>query len=346
MAGLSENLIVAIVFFTIGMVLVVIWLMRALSHRRKRLLEELREGQPDFAEDAAHNQILTTTAILRRAEEKGTDVTVARSLLNDAKKREKVGDYQRALSLAKEARTALGAVTSTSASTLPRVRVPASSRPADREEILLRDIARESKGGAKSEVRETVPAPMAGKQDADPAASPSIPELRKNVPKNQLESRFEINLLEEALKGTEEGSNLEARKLLGAATKTYSNGDYTEALRLAMRGRRLMKSQAVETITLSPATTVETPPEQPLPSAVRSSAPAAEKDVEMEADTGRARPTSVRCPRCARENPSTNKFCRGCGKPLAEPTCPRCQKPISLDDAFCGVCGAPTTGLA
>jgi class 3 adenylate cyclase/tetratricopeptide (TPR) repeat protein len=50
----------------------------------------------------------------------------------------------------------------------------------------------------------------------------------------------------------------------------------------------------------------------------------------------------VICVACGTENPSSKRFCRGCGAPLAA-TCPSCGAGILPDDRFCGECGTPLT---
>ena len=343
MAALTEGQIIGITLAIITVALFSIWVLRVLSLRRKRFLKELEAGTSESGEDAAHNQILTTRAVLKRLESQGEDVTAAKAILKQAQGKLEAGRYAQALQLAREARNSM-APRATSAPVTSRVRVPASPRKVEKEELLYRDIAEGSRGGAKPAAGSPAGASMEETDIPESDGSgnpPSIPELRKGVPKNQLESRFEINVLEESLEKTGEGSFAEARKLLTLAQRSFDRGDYSDALRLAMRGRKIVGTGTEETISLSPATVVETPPDAPLPSAARSSAPPVVKDVVPEPGTGEARPVLMRCSRCGRENPVTNKFCRGCGKPLAEPLCPRCQKPVSPDDAFCGVCGAP-----
>jgi class 3 adenylate cyclase/tetratricopeptide (TPR) repeat protein len=46
----------------------------------------------------------------------------------------------------------------------------------------------------------------------------------------------------------------------------------------------------------------------------------------------------VICAACGTENPSSKRFCRGCGAPLAA-ICPSCGAGVLPDDRFCGECG-------
>jgi membrane protease subunit (stomatin/prohibitin family) len=47
------------------------------------------------------------------------------------------------------------------------------------------------------------------------------------------------------------------------------------------------------------------------------------------------------CSACGSANPSTNKFCGSCGKPLSlKRKCPKCWQEVAPDVKFCGNCGA------
>ena len=50
-------------------------------------------------------------------------------------------------------------------------------------------------------------------------------------------------------------------------------------------------------------------------------------------------PRGMTCPSCGSENPTTNRFCGGCGGSLAR-GCPACAHVNPPDHRFCGACGA------
>jgi pSer/pThr/pTyr-binding forkhead associated (FHA) protein/uncharacterized RDD family membrane protein YckC len=54
-------------------------------------------------------------------------------------------------------------------------------------------------------------------------------------------------------------------------------------------------------------------------------------------------PSQVRCPTCGKKALATDRFCRGCGKELAEPkrsvACSQCGNEVKLPADFCGNCG-------
>ena len=53
----------------------------------------------------------------------------------------------------------------------------------------------------------------------------------------------------------------------------------------------------------------------------------------------------MRCARCQHENPGGNRFCGGCGVPLAS-ACPACAHENPPDHRFCGGCGAAIEGAS
>jgi class 3 adenylate cyclase/predicted ATPase len=53
----------------------------------------------------------------------------------------------------------------------------------------------------------------------------------------------------------------------------------------------------------------------------------------------------VTCQSCGHENPEGNRFCGGCGAPLAN-LCPKCATDNPPDHRFCGKCGAALGGIA
>jgi len=46
----------------------------------------------------------------------------------------------------------------------------------------------------------------------------------------------------------------------------------------------------------------------------------------------------MKCPKCSKENPEDNKFCRQCGTGLIL-TCSNCGNELQINDKFCGKCG-------
>lgn len=172
----------------------------------------------------------------------------------------------------------------------------------------------------------------------------SVSAQARKLPKNFLESKFMLNTLRQELSDLPEDRQKgpEGREAQDCATKSqaaFDRKDYNESLRLALRGRRRLGGGGLSTISLSPATVVESPPAQPSPTAQRSSA------LPVAAPGATAAEPLV-CARCQKVNNQGDRFCRGCGAPLSPPKCPRCQKVVAPDDQFCHGCGAPLGGVA
>ncbi|MGP8069206.1 MAG: double zinc ribbon domain-containing protein [Candidatus Bathyarchaeia archaeon] len=51
------------------------------------------------------------------------------------------------------------------------------------------------------------------------------------------------------------------------------------------------------------------------------------------------RPDTVFCDKCGMGNPTTNKYCWGCGKSLSTSTCSYCSTVNPHYAEFCGACG-------
>lgn len=182
-----------------------------------------------------------------------------------------------------------------------------------------------------------------GEQDELSAPSgdeePPLKAAARKLPKNFMESRFMLTSLQndlssatDAQRSTPEGK--EAQDWAQKSQAAFDRKDYDESLRLALRGRRRFGGAGMSTISVGPGTVVDAPPSEASPSAQRSSAPVGA--VASPSD-------STTCARCGRSNNAGDRFCRGCGAPMAQAKCPRCGRPAEPDDKFCHGCGSPLT---
>ena len=208
-----------------------------------------------------------------------------------------------------------------------------------------------------------IPLPSAGHRPAalevkggdDPEVPPAeepeeetIASERAKRPKDYMESRFMLTALKNdlaALPPERQGAPevKEAGNWAQKGQACFDRKDYTESLRLAMRGRRLLGGAGISTISVGAGTVVDAPPSEASPTALRSSGPPPSGVVPGEAPSPTARVKLV-CERCGRNNAPSDRFCRSCGAPVSPPKCPRCQKPVEPDDKFCHGCGAPLAG--
>lgn len=292
---------VAVLLITLGLL---VYLLYRLRVRRREIVEEL--GRPRRALDArgatgpgrmssadlAFNQMQLVRAELRVAQRDGLDARPARTLLEEADRRYGQREYDRALELARNAHESL-----------VRLRLePAAASASPPEPQGL---------------------PPGLEVFAPPASAQE--ETRPQVPRNQAEARFQLRVLETELtaarSGPSGGSALaEAEPIARQATAAYEAGQFTEAMRLALRARRRLGA-SIQTL--------------PPPSA----APASATPLPTDAEPGEAE--AARCPSCERPAGPGDRFCRGCGGALGPGRCPGCGAALEPGDAFCGRCGRP-----
>jgi len=267
---------------------------------RQRRLQALRgdTSNPTFASDRAYNRL----ALARREADllaaQGVDVDRARQLIDLAKRSLDARDADRAYDLAQAAHETL--VT------------------ARREPLRPHDPSRET----------PAPAPSGG-ASVPPTSGPAGASPTPTVPKNRAEAQFQLRLFEQDLVTAGKSAptaqpSAGARELYVQAHAAFSRGDYAEAFRLSLRGRRRVGGR-VESLG---------PPAHGVPqgSGGGSAAPnpvlAAEEVAAQE-----------RCPACGHPTVAGDAFCRGCGAARTPAVCPSCGGPRTPKDAFCGRCG-------
>jgi hypothetical protein len=302
-----ELLAVAAVL-TAVVVVVLLFTIRRLKQRKAELLGEIR-ANPRLNSDRAFNRIEMArreAAILAR---QGSDTGRPRSLIAQAQSAFDLGQMDRAYELAQSAHESLVAVRHGQA--LPAATAPpiesTSPRPTSRPPP--------SEGG-----RLAGATPFAGTTTAPPAASTGLP-------RNRVESQFEIKLLNSDLMTARQSrptdpATVVAADFQGKAEKAFAAGQYTEAFSFALKGRRGLGGNLG---TVAPA-----PGAKPLlgePTAM---------DPDQVADRAAS---ATRCPHCGYPTTPDDAFCRGCGTPRTAATCPRCGTPRTAADTFCGRCG-------
>jgi Double zinc ribbon len=304
MAELSSTAIILVVVIVVLAVVVVgllFFVIRRLRQRRDKLLGELRD-RPELVQDRAFNRI----AMARREAEilarQGTDVARARDLIAQAQGLFDTRNYDRAYQTAQQAHE-----------TLVHARKAAP-------------LARESNPGVPA--GPASPPPMAATVPSRPPPSAPAP----GIPKNRAESQFQLRLLDQDLAGaptnrSKSASRVEATRLRADAGAAFDRGDFTEAFRLALKGRRALGSP-VEALPVTPRSG------GPAPSAAPSSA------VSDAALTAEQVAGADRCPECGYPALAGDTFCRGCGVPRTAATCAACGAPRKPADTFCGRCGA------
>jgi len=298
------------IVLTAVLLAVAFYAMRHLRRRRERLREK-RQDDPAVASDRAFNRLAMARKEADLLERQGGDVAQARQLIGLAESSFGTRQFDRAFDLAQSAHNTLVAARK-APKTAPPAQPPASSAPSP----------------APPPFRPTVPMPAAGPNDGD-LPGPAV----SKVPKNRAESHFELGLLERDLETAKrerpkQGGTKKGETTRAAAQAAYDRADYTEAFRLALKGRREVGGR-VETLAPGPARTAGVPPEA-------TEAPLTSDTPVEVAETVAA---AERCPQCGHPTQPSDAFCRGCGTPRVPATCSKCGAPRLPTDSFCGVCG-------
>ena len=312
LSGLEIDAIVFAIFLSIVIVALMLYLMRRLKNRRTKLLSEL-EDRPQLNQDRAFNRL----AMARREAEvlagQGVDVHRAQELIAESQGAFDTRQYDRSYQVAQSAHEALVNARRQGA----RTTGPTGASPGS---ALLLEPATST--GA--------PTPLS---PVPPAVTPSAPPVRASLPKNRAESQFQMRLLADELdalptKRRKEAGVLQAMDLKRQASAAFDKGDFTEAFRLALRGRRSL-GDSIESLPPSPGTAARPP-------AAAGNGAGATPDLAGTAETVAA---GERCPDCGYPALAGDTFCRGCGRPFTPMTCPTCGSPRNGDEPFCGRCG-------
>ncbi len=165
------------------------------------------------------------------------------------------------------------------------------------------------------------PAGHISKEDASGPA-PVLQENKERAPENYLESKFMMETVYDLVERSPQDLRMRALAELDLAKLSFSKGEYTEALRSAMRAKRVMdpecdldkKGSAVELKS--------------------SSAANAEDPSNVVGHNG-----PLTCSKCGKEAMKGDLFCPACGSRLAPRICGSCGKEMQDDDMFCRKCG-------
>jgi hypothetical protein len=308
MANLTSGELIVLLVGVVACVLLAaagLYLRRRLRERGDQLRQQL-SNRRHLVGDRAFNRI----AMARRESEilarQGTDVSAATTLVGRAQAAFDSREYGRAYELAQSAHESLVALRSG--------RGPSPGAPLP---------------GATGS-----PPPASPVRPAEAPAPPATPPPAA-IPKHRAEAQFQLRLLATEIDRARRtpGSAPPSEAGVGtltAAQAAFDRGDYTEAFRRALKGRRQVGG-GVEALGPSPA--LGPPGAGPVPTPDHG-APDPAEIAERHA-------AATRCPSCGQPLLADDAFCRGCGTPRSVGSCPKCGAPRALKDGFCGKCGAP-----
>ena len=290
------ELVVAVIAVAI-VVPAAVYLLRRYRQRHLRAMRD-EAADPGVASDRAFNRIALARREADLWEVQGGDTEQARQLIGLANRSLETREFDRAYSLAQAAHE-----------TLVKARqgpLPTRSTPTP----------------------PATPAPPAEAGQPDAPSASAQAEKNAAAVRSRVEAHFQLRLFEQELASAGKGPNgspptAEARSLYVQAHAAFDRGDYPEAFRLSLHGRRQVGGK-VETLG-SPTATPGTAGGRSTPNPIE----AAEEVAAHE-----------RCPACGHPTTPGDAFCRGCGAVRGSFTCPACGAARVPGDAFCGKCGA------
>ena len=298
--------IAAIAIVTVVLAIMGVYLLQRIQKRKDQLRSEL-SGKPELIGDRAFNRI----AMVRREQEilarQGSDVSNAVGLIGRAQAAFDSRQFDRAYSLAQSAHEFLVAARRGSPAPTP------------------------SSGASPAAASPVPDASWSAPPALSAVATPSPPPGAR-IPKNRAESQFQIHLLEQEV-GTASRDRptaeptIQGRSSLSEAQAAFDRTEYTEAFRLALRGRRQLGG-SIEALPPSPGTG----------SGLREAPGSSDSELVLTAEQVAS---AQRCRSCGAPIVADDTFCRGCGTPRTAPGCPNCGAVRRARDTFCGKCGSP-----
>ena len=307
---MNSNLIAELLVAAVGVIALaaaLLWILRRRLNARIAALRAQVGDSPEFTDDRSYNLLRIARSEAEVLARQGVDVQAAQEILAEADASLRRRDFDAALSAARRAHELLVRLRE-------RPSVPNRAASTSRSMTSSPD-RRDPAATPNAPFADASPGPTAS-GGGDPA--PPAPRLAKN----RAESHFQIRLLrEEIARGAPEaspaGAVAEAQRGADEAQRDYDAGEYTEALKVALRSRRKLGAP-IESLP-APTTRIA-----PTPAAVPATSPSG----------------TAPCATCGRPLKSSDRFCRACGASRSPTTCPSCSTPLEPGDQYCAGCGA------
>ncbi len=288
---------ITLVFFVVFIVVFIVGIAAALMILKRRANVKLSRMNESNVEDDAYNQIQIVRSMTRMMKDRGYRVDAVENMLTKAENAYQAQRYLESLEITANARR-----------TLLRMKdegvVEDNLSPQVKKELeIIKKIEQKSEQGEMP---------------------PQVKDFVKKLPPNYLQSKFEIGVVEEKILNMEEGQLKEYAKLyVHRAKRAFEAGDYNEALRLAVKGNRI-----IDTGELEPDTVEQKPVEEPL------------KIATLVDENEEGNEEEIHCPECGAVVRPEDKYCWSCGAKLVFIyTCPNCGAEVTSEDKFCRHCG-------
>ena len=295
MAGDANTTFILFVTF---IVVFIVGIAAALMLLKKRAATKVTKLGESSVEDNAYNQIQIVKSMTRVMKNKGYNVEPVESMIAKA---EMAYDYQRyleSIDITNNAKRALLRLKEEN-------KMEDSLSPEVKKELeIIKNIEEEPK-------KDDMP--------------PQISDFVKKLPPNYLQSKFEIGVVEEKIVKMEEGQVKEYAKLyMDRAKRAFDMGDYSEALKLAVKSNRIID-------------TGELPDNVPFKEEHKPLVVAPLIEEKEEEDEEKE---ELHCPNCGAVVRLEDKYCWNCGAKLVFIyKCPNCGAEVSSEDKYCRNCG-------
>ncbi len=286
----------SLVFFVIFIVFFIVGTAYILMYLKRRADKKVRKIKEPNVEDDAYNQIQMIKSMKKLMKNKGYNVGSVEMMIAKAERAYDSQRYLESIEIVNNAKRTLWRLKeerSTEDTLSPQIK---------KELEIIKNIEEEPK-------KDELP--------------PQVKDFIRKLPENYLQSKFEISVVEEKIIKMDEGELKEYAKMyIERAKRAFEIGDYTEALRLAVRCNRIIDSGELP---------YGREPEKEQPSGMVV-APLIEEEKEEEEE--------LHCPKCGAIVRPEDKYCWNCGaKLIFIYACPNCGAEVSSEDKYCRHCG-------
>jgi len=289
--------ITSLVFFVIFIVFFIVGTAYILMYLKRRADKKVRKIKEPNVEDDAYNQIQMIKSMTKLMRSKGYNVSSVEMMIAKAERAYDSQRYLESIEIVNNAKRALWRLKE------ERGMEDKISPEVERELEIIKKIEEEPK------------------KDEMP---PQVKDFVRKLPENYLQSKFEIGVVEEKIIKMEEGELKEYAKMyIERAKRAFEIGDYTEALRLAVKCNKMIDSGEISYVGIEKKE--ESAPKPAI-------APLIEEEKEEEEE--------LHCPQCGAIVRADDKYCWNCGAKLVFIyACPNCGAEVSSEDRFCRHCG-------